>query len=124
MGIGGGLSLLVVKGPLELIRYLWCGDIPLVKTYWLFGVVAGIMFNIAFTYIEYQGEIFTSGFADFFVLGLILFYFIYSGFICVAIWRSANKYQGLQRYAVLAKFAVILGVIALIKATMEMFGVT
>lgn len=108
---------------MELIRCLWRGDMPLVKTYWLFGVVASIMFNITFTYIGYQDDTFTSGFGGFIVLGWLLFYFIYSVFICVAIWRSANKYQGLQRYAVLAKVAVILGVMALIKATMEMFGV-
>ncbi len=42
---------------MALIRDLWRGDLPLVKTYWLFGVVGGIFFNIAFTYIEYQSAV-------------------------------------------------------------------
>ncbi len=43
---------------MDLIKDLWRGDIPLVKTYWLFGVVAGIFFKIAFAYIKYQGTFF------------------------------------------------------------------
>ena len=31
----------------DLIRDLWRGDVPLVKTYWLFGVVAGIFLIFA-----------------------------------------------------------------------------
>lgn len=108
---------------MELIRDLWRGDIPLVKTYWLFGVVPGIIFNLTFTYIHYRGEIFASGSGALFVLGFFPVYLIYSGFICMAIWRSANKYQGMKRYAILAKASVIFGVMALIKAALGMFGV-
>jgi len=106
-----------------LIRDLWRGDVPLVKTYWLFGVVAGIFFKIAFAYIEYQGAVFSTALGTIFVLGLIVFVFAYSIFISFAIWNSANKYQGLQRYTILAKVAVILGVMMLIKEAMEIFGV-
>ena len=107
---------------MDLIRDLWRGDFPLVKTYWLFGVVAGIFFNITFAYIEYYSAAFSTGIGPVFVLGFIILVFIYSAFISVAIWRSANKYQGPQRYAILAKFSVILGVMALIKAALEIFG--
>ena len=106
-----------------LIRDLWRGDVPLVKTYWLFGVVAGIFFRIAFAYIEYQGAVFSTALGAIFVLGLIVFVFAYSVFISFAIWKSANKYQGLQRYAILAKVAVILGVMMLVRGAMEIFGV-
>jgi hypothetical protein len=108
---------------MNLIRNLWRGDIPLVKTYWLFGVIAGIFFNIVFAYIEYQSTVFSKGFGPMFVLGLVVFVFTYSVFISFAIWRSANKYQGIQRYVILAKIAVILGMMALIKAVLEIFGV-
>ena len=108
---------------MALIRDLWRGDLTLVKTYWLFGVVGGIFFHIAFTYIEYQSAVFSTGFGPAFVFGLVIFFFTYSAFILVAIWRSANKYQGLQRYAILAKVGVILGVMALIKTMLAIFGV-
>lgn len=106
-----------------LIRDLWRGDVPLVKTYWLFGVVAGIFFRITFSYIEYQGALFSTAPGAIFILAFIVFFFGYSVFISFAIWKSANKYQGLQRYAILAKVAVILGVMMLIKGAMEIFGV-
>lgn len=81
---------------MALIRDLWRGDVPLVKTYWLFGVVAGIFFRIAFAY---------------------------GVFISFATWKSANKYRGQQRYAILAKVAVIWGAAILIKEALEIFGV-
>jgi len=109
---------------MDLIKDLWRGDVPLVKTYWLFGVAVGILFNVAFIYIEYQPAAFASAFGQVFVLGLAVFVFVYSAFICVAIWRSANKYQGLQRYTVLAKISVIFGVMGIIKTLLEIFGST
>lgn len=108
---------------MDLIRDLWRGDVPLVKTYWLFGVLPGIFFNFAFAYIEYQSSVFPTVLGLIFVLGLVVFVFTYSVFISLAIWRSANKYQGLQRYAILAKVAVILGVMGLIKALLEILSV-
>lgn len=107
---------------MDLAIALWRGDVPLAKTYWLFGVTAMVLFRIAFRYIEYQGAPFASGFNAFFVLVLFLFYFVYSGFIYVAIWRSADKYQGLKRYRILAKFAVVLGVMALTRDILEIFS--
>jgi cytochrome c oxidase assembly factor CtaG len=107
---------------MDLIKDLWHGDVPLVKTYWLFGVAVGILLNVTFIYIEYQPAAFASAFGQVLVLGLAMFVFIYSAFICVAIWRSANKYQGLQRYAILAKIAVIFGVMGMIKTLLEIFG--
>jgi len=109
---------------MQLIKDLWRGDISLVKTYWLFGVAPSVIFYLALTYVQHQGDILASGFGVLFVCGFVLFFFIiYSGFICIAIWRSANKYQGMKKYAILAKVAAIFGVMALIKAALEMFGI-
>jgi hypothetical protein len=105
---------------MDLVRYLWRGDVPLVKTYWLFGVAGGFLFRIALRYIEYQGRAFESGLAPILVLGLVLLSFSYTAFICVAIWRSANKYQGLKRYPILAKFIVIWGAMATIKSALDL----
>ena len=109
---------------MELIKDLWRGDVPLVKTYWLFGVVVGILLNFSFTYIEYRPAVFASFLGMVFVLGLVAFAFIYSAFICVAIWRSADKYPGARRNVILAKIAVVLGVMAIIQALLEVFGPT
>lgn len=108
---------------MELIKNLWRGDIPLAKAYWLFGVLPGIIFNVAFRYAQGEGAILTSQLAALFFLGIVLLFYVYSGFICVAIWRSATKYRGMARYAILAKIAVILGAMALIKTALDIFGV-
>jgi len=108
---------------MALIRDLWRGDVPLVKTYWLFGVVAGIFFRIAFAYIDYQSAVFSSALGAIFVLGIAVFAFAYGVFISFATWKSANKYTGQQRYAILAKVAVIWGAAILIKEALEIFGV-
>jgi hypothetical protein len=108
---------------MDLIRDLWFGDVPLVKTYWLFGVVVGVGFAIAFTFIEYQSEGLSTGFGPILFIGLIVFCFIYVIFINVAIWRSANKYQGPRRYAILAKIMVIVSWGALIKEALDIYNV-
>ncbi|MCS5420555.1 MULTISPECIES: hypothetical protein [Psychrilyobacter] len=106
----------------SLIRALWYGDIPLVITYWQFGVIANIFFNIIFAYIEHENIGFSTKVGFIFVFILNVFVFIYTVFICVAIWRSANKYEGLQRYAILAKISVLSGAVEVIGVVLEMFG--
>jgi hypothetical protein len=108
---------------MDLIKDLWRGDVPLVKSYWLFGVVVGIFFRIIFAYIEYQAAIFYTALGAIFIFAFIIFVFAYSIFISFAIWKSANKYQGQQRYAILAKISVIIGVIMIIAEAIEIFGV-
>ena len=107
---------------MDLVRDLWRGNVPLVKTYWLFGVGVGVLFSIASIYVEYHSA-FTTGFGLIFALGLSVIHLAYVPFILIAIWRSANKYKGLQRYAVLAKFSVVLRVARNITMVTEIFGV-
>ncbi len=100
---------------MDLIKDLWRGDVPLVRTYWLFGVVAFIFFNLANALAEWQIDFFVSdlGYAVF--LGFTLFQFAYAVFIYIAIWKSANKYQGLKRYVYCAQLSVLLSWGILIK---------
>lgn len=109
---------------MDLIKNLWCGDVPLVKAYWLFGVAVGVLFNISFNYIAHQPADFSSNFGSALLLALVVFAFIYSIFICVAIWRSAEKYQGPQINAGLAKIVVVLSAFTIMKALLELFGFT
>lgn len=106
-----------------LVRDLWQGDVPLVKAYWLFGVLVGIGFAIVFGYIEYQSEGLSEGFGPAFIIGLMLFYFVYVIFINISIWRSANKYRGSKRWAILAKVMVLVSWAALIREAWEIYSV-
>ena len=107
----------------NLVIDLWRGDISLAKTYWLFGVVVGICFAITFAFIEFQSSGLSEGFGPVVIIGLILFYFIYAIFINIAIWRSASKYQGPKRWAILAKIMVIISWGALIREAWQIYGI-
>lgn len=96
---------------LYLIKELWYGDISLAKTFWLFGVLVGILFNFAFKFIEF-------GSAFFIFLLFVALNYTYLVFIFVAIWRSANKYKGPKAWAILAKIIVIIGIARLIQTVL------
>jgi len=116
-----GVTVQEVK--VGLVRDLWRGDVPLAKAYWLFGVVVGIGFAIAFAVIEYQSSGLSEGIGPAFIIGLMLSYFVYVIFINIAIWRSASKYKGPKRWAILAKVMVIVSWAALIREAWQIYSV-
>ena len=90
--------------PKGFIKKLRDGDFGLAKTYWLFGVLAGIVANIIGGLIESLLIllIFTA-------LQIVYMIFFYQG-----VWNAANKYEGKVIWAILAKIAVVIGVITII----------
>lgn len=94
---------------MDLIKELWRGNVSLSRAFWLFGFGVNLLFTIAFLYLIFQPDLLTTKIGAIFYLLLLLFYIIYGPFILISIWRSANKYQGLQRYAIAAKIMVIIG---------------
>jgi hypothetical protein len=93
---------------MELVHRLWRGEVGLASTYWLYGVVLnGIVLGvIGGTVVGLTG-----------VLVLVVVYVAFSlavsVFMAVAIWRSAGNYTGAKLWAVLARVAVVIGVIGL-----------
>jgi len=95
---------------LDLIRLLWRGEISLAKTFWLFGFCVNILLSAGINYfliLNPQTLSTSTGYISLWVL--VIFSLIYAPFIYISIWRSANKYKGLQRYAIAAKIMVIIG---------------
>jgi hypothetical protein len=95
---------------------LWSGNYTLVKTYWLFGFAGGIA--IAILYIALVG-ITRSALVAF--LGLVGLWG-WQIFISVAIWRSAGKYTGSKGWSVLARVAVVIGALQLVRTTADFFA--
>ena len=95
---------------------LFRGDIPLVVTYWIFGVLIGnVAFTIANTIIEHNYlSIVVNPIGEYFITVFIWFAVAYGIFTLIAVWRSAGKYQGSSTWAVLARVAVILGMLGLV----------
>lgn len=108
---------------MTLVRNLWRGDVSLVKTYWIYGVVVGICFAIVFAFIEYQSSGLHAGLGPVFILGLIFCYFVYTSFINVAVWRSAGKYPGPRRWARLARIMVLVSWTMLIREAWQIYSV-
>ncbi len=88
------------------------GDYGLAKTYWLYGVLVGIVVNVISNAVTSVGG----------VVILILAYTAYEIPVIMGTWRAANKYQGLKIWAVLAKIAVVLGAIMLAVVLLAVIG--
>ena len=79
------------------------GEFGLAKTYWLYGVLVGVVANVSTSFI-------TS------IYGLVVTMVVYTAYeipVLIGIWRASDKYQGSNSWVVLAKIAVIIGVIML-----------
>ena len=106
---------------MELVKQLWRGDVPLARTYWMFGVLVGVFFSIAAVLIEYIYIQISKSFGQVPIYVLLTAEYIYFPFIYVAIWRSSNKYTGPSYWATLAKVATVLGVLMLVANAFKIY---
>lgn len=91
------------------------GDFGLAKTYWLFGMVVGIVFNLIIKVMPSLGAVAI-------VLAVAT---VYQVMVLLGVWRSSNRYQGWKVWAILAKIAAVLGwlgVLAGIGVFIEILG--
>jgi len=109
---------------MNLIKELWNGDKPLVVTYWLYGILPSMVFHIIDVIVELNYvKLFTAygESLNYFIYCYLIIGFLYSIFIFVAIWRSAEKYTGNGIWSALAKFAVILGIFSLTMQAKQLY---
>jgi hypothetical protein len=88
----------------NLLENLWEGNLGLAMTYWVYGVLGGIVWGVGISALKPDPE------GDLVKLVWLLFtcyYFV----IYVGIWQAANKYVGSKIWAILAKFAIIIVVL-------------
>ena len=105
----------------NLVATLWSGDIPLVRTFWLYYFVGGHLISFPF-YIP------VSAVPDNIIVGFLLLlwgpiWILYLVLVIVAIWRSANKYIGPPYWVTLAKGIAIVDMIGILGTVGIMFGV-
>lgn len=86
----------------NLIVRLWRGDVPLRITYWIAGVLGGLVGTILASLAILSGSL---------LLQLLAFVLLagHYVFILVAIWRSAGKYAGNRLWAHLARISLVVG---------------
>lgn len=102
---------------------LWHGDIPLVKTYWLYGLFTSVVVTVLNVLIIEPAR---SSMDTNVALGTFIVLFLalicYSVVIYVGIWRAAGKYEGRRLWGFLAKASVVWWVIVSIAASVSTFG--
>ena len=82
----------------------WNGQLSLPMSYWGVGVGLGILFGVIVGL--FIGSI---GMSDDAMYG---FFIPFQIFTVVGIWRSSNNYKGPKFWAVLAKIAIVIGVLS------------
>ena len=101
------------------------GDVKLVVTYWVFGVLfSSILTLITITIEKYYVSLTLSDHSKFYdalISGFYYFFLAYTIFIFIAIWRSAGKYEGKSIWAASAKIAVFLGALSLVSGLYEAY---
>ena len=82
----------------------WNGDLSLPMSYWLVGVVFSVVVGFVIGAI-----VIATGLHEDAMFGFLIPWYIYT---TVGIWRSSDKYKGPKFWAILAKIAVIFGVLS------------
>ena len=97
-----------------MISKFWNGDYPLVKMYWVYGILLPLAVAICFFGVllaigrgGYSSS--TSLYVGIAVLAIAILSFIYGILWSVGTWRSASKYTGPRIWAILAKIMVVIG---------------
>lgn len=94
---------------MNFLKELWRGDVPLFKTYWVFGFAVSVLLNALMILVVSVME--KNPAIESVFLGLWGATTLYGVFIAVAIWRSAGKYQGPKHWMFLARAMVVLSIL-------------
>lgn len=86
-----------------LVANLFRGNVGLARTYWVYGVLAGIALGLVCSVAARVSQSVVVA-----LLGLLLVV-VYQVFISIAIWRAAGKYPGSKVWVVLARVAAVAG---------------
>ena len=85
----------------------WDGELSLPQSYWIVGVLISIPVGAVI-------GIFT-GIIGASINTMYAFFIPWMIYIVVGVWRSSDKYKGPKVWAILAKIAVILGALGLLR---------
>ena len=98
-----------------LPKALWRGRVPLVKTFWLFGVLGRLILRIPF-FIAESSYLLDYNFSMATAAVVLLYSMVryaYVVFICVAIWRSAGYYKRDRFWSISARIYVVISLVFL-----------
>jgi hypothetical protein len=98
------------------------GNIRLVITYWIFGVIpAGIYKLMGILLVSNYLKLALNPYMRWVGVLYLIVPFVYFPFIYVAIWNSSNNYKKNKLWPILAKMAVIFGTVSLIVFAVQIY---
>lgn len=89
-----------------LILRLWRGEIELRRAFWDYAIIYGSLLNLTTTFAAFA--IFAAGLPLIFAVAVFLSPAPYNFLAVVSVWRSAERYQGQDVWAMLARIAVLI----------------
>ena len=96
---------------MRFVKNFWNGDVPLIISYWVVGVIlswpVGFLIGFIVTFIIILIKLPESLIDPLINLGIIGWLI----FMSVGIWRSADKYAGKKGWAIAAKVFLVIGVL-------------
>lgn len=96
------------------LKKIWCGDVPLLRVYWVFGVVGEFLLVLPFLVLLLAlTEPPETEVANLF-LGYLAFILVYTLWAFVGIWRSAAKHRGDSSLTAVARISVALGTLLIV----------
>ena len=95
----------------QAIKDLWAGERPLQHVFWHYAVGYGLLVNLATHLVLLAVLLNDAGLA----LAVVAFALPipYNVFVAVAVWRSADRYQGSKSWADVACVATVIWVVVL-----------
>ena len=98
----------------ELAKNLWNGRLPLKQAFWLYAVVYGLLVNLL-TSLLFLGLL-VNDVAPVFLIATFFSPVPFNFFVAVAVWRSADLYQGSKKWADLARVVTVFWMLVLTAA--------
>ncbi|MGI9569162.1 MAG: hypothetical protein ACR2PH_05375 [Desulfobulbia bacterium] len=90
----------------NLMQQLWSGDVHLNDVFWNYAIVYGLIINLATTALLFISLLYKWHTA--FIVVIFLMPIPYNIFITIAVWRSAEKFDGPGSWPDYAKVAVVI----------------
>lgn len=91
---------------MERFRKLWDGELPLETAFWTYTIAIGFAVNAVCTVLAMF--LATLDFPAVVIVGVLLIALPYNIVTTVAVWRSAARYQGDEKWAMLARLVAVL----------------
>ena len=91
------------------LKSLWAGDVPLPEAFWWYAVAYGVLANFVTSGLFLI--LIVEDMSPWLLVPAFLLPVPYNIFVIVAVWRSAEQYQGDQKWADLARTATVVGMI-------------